>query len=153
MSIETNKVYSCDHCGLEMTRKRLIKQHVLIHAEPSFECNICQKKFRVESYLKKHLLTHQDRDRNLICSDVSCKKTFFDKMSLVRHMRKHNINDQFACDLCDKTFLRRVALTKHQKLHETNQCPTCLVTFSYYRQLEIHLWANGHKCKAPEKIN
>lgn len=141
---------TCDHCGVKMSRKRLV-QHIVTHTEPSFECEVCRKKFKAETYLKKHAAIHRNRERAYICPEEGCGKDFYNTLAITKHKRIHNIDDQFACTLCDSTFLTNVNLNKHLKLHETNQCPTCLVTFPYFRQLEIHLWAKGHKCKISEK--
>ena len=46
--------FKCPQCGKCFAQAQYLKQHRYLHAEPSFQCHLCLRKFRWASSLKAH---------------------------------------------------------------------------------------------------
>ena len=55
------------------------------NGDATFQCNLCDKKFKRQTHLQQHLVTHEPRQWDC---DV-CKKTFTTKYFLKKHKRLH----------------------------------------------------------------
>ena len=112
-------------------------------SKQSYACNICDKKFRRHSYLRKHLMSHDDAPTTYCCH--FCRKTFSSEYSRAQHqitehsppkpaqflftkspaadyMEPPQINASFACNYCKYTFVSAYGLSLHlQKFHSQQQ--------------------------------
>jgi len=69
---------------IEPPRKRLICQY-----------DECSKTFQDQASLKKHQLTHGEK--NFMCKHPSCGKKFLDNSKLKRHLLVHTGEKPFSC--------------------------------------------------------
>ena len=108
----------------------------------SFECSICNKKFRDDHSLKIHKRIHGDL-REEKCK--FCGNSFKDQRTLKKHINYiHQNGNQykpFICKKCNKSFSRKDSLTKHWKTHqknrkiyECNQCPSTFISKPNYNK-------------------
>jgi len=75
----------------------------------------CNKKFRENSDLQRHKLTHTGY-QPFKCD--LCNEKFTQKKSLVVHIRIHTGARPFSCLKCDKSFSRNDVLKNHiKKMH------------------------------------
>lgn len=79
--------------------------------KPKF-CELCGKKFKNSSVLKRHLLVHSE-ERAFQC-DV-CGASFKQKVALYTHSRVHSETNKYACDSCAQTFRWKQTFDKHVK--------------------------------------
>eukprot|EP01083_Nonionella_stella_P191985 710106_1 len=74
-------------------------------SEPkAFSCEVCQKTFSWESYLKSHMLVHSDV-KPYSCE--VCQKNFKRKACLKDHLVVHSDVKPYSCEICQKSFKRR----------------------------------------------
>ena len=64
-----------------------------------FSCNFCQKRFAIQSKLKRHEIIHTD-EKPFQCTN--CKRCFNNSCSLKRHERLHTDEKPFECKTCPK---------------------------------------------------
>ena len=60
--------YKCDLCGFSAKTQKLIDQHKLLHVLPDnvelFECSKCNYKTLKSSFMKRHLIRHENENRD-----------------------------------------------------------------------------------------
>ncbi|CAH1779541.1 unnamed protein product [Owenia fusiformis] len=82
--------FKCELCDKCFYSRGALKVHTLIHSGLDYNCNICEKKFKVKRYLERHLEYH------------------------------HQMNPPevplFQCNNCGELFYNRELLSKHQSL-------------------------------------
>ena len=113
------KPYSCRHCSGRFTWLDELKTHLLkSHNEGTWlTCNVCQKKFSVNGYLKRHLRRHEGV-KPYVCSQ--CPKCFYTLQELKSHQLVHSDYKQFCCGLCSKDFRHKHCVVRHFKRCSTN---------------------------------
>lgn len=110
-----------------------------------WECGICGKDFRHQSYLIRHLTVHTGEKR-FHCS--VCEKSFSQMSSLIQHKTTHSKTRPYVCDICFKTFGRASNLVTHQKTHISEKvfkCDQCDMSFHQKTNLQHHLFAHSGK--------
>jgi KRAB domain-containing zinc finger protein len=81
----------------------------------SYQCDICQKKFKSQHNLKRHLKIHDST--KFFCP--SCTQYFDSEEKLNKHkIDKHSYNH--LCTFCGKNFNKRQNMNEHIKAHEIN---------------------------------
>lgn len=96
-------------------------------------------------------LYQMNRPKTIIFKCKYCKKKFFHKRELEKHMISHSTytrvrNDgkrrDFPCTLCDCSYIRKTHLERHMLSHMRKQdqykCVKCNYFFVHRRHLEIH---------------
>lgn len=79
-------------------------------SEPEHECEICNKKYKCKSSLRKHIKVHE---AELKCH--KCVKRFCRQETLDIHMKMHQKVESLKCDYCDNSFSREGHLKTHMK--------------------------------------
>ncbi|XP_031633947.1 zinc finger protein 2-like [Contarinia nasturtii] len=105
------KPFQCDICRQEFTRLANMKKHKVTHTEQiPFHCRGCFKGF----FQKSDQASHEKvcKSRRYECH--ICKKYVnVDKAQLKRHMRNHNGEKPFRCEICMKRFTQKSSLKDH----------------------------------------
>jgi len=117
------KYENCPICG---EAKQNIKKHLMMHSEPTFECDICLKKFVTQGRLNEHRKIH-DESREFQCE--ICNKGFRTERNLKLHHLVHTGEKSHTCDLCGSSFKQKPHLKEHiRQVHEgikrTNRQPS-----------------------------
>ncbi|XP_033231471.1 zinc finger and SCAN domain-containing protein 12-like [Belonocnema kinseyi] len=143
------KPYACDTCGKRFLTPYHLNIHVRYHTgEKPFECNICKKRFTIKRTLKRHKISHEERQ-----CDV-CKKVFTSKNALRSHNNKfHSDKRTYQCDTCGNTYLGRAGIIGHLRLHTGEhpfECDICKQKFRYKSTLNTHKknHIENYKCPA-----
>ncbi|XP_068625809.1 zinc finger protein ZFP2-like isoform X11 [Battus philenor] len=84
------KKLSCHVCKTEFTTRRALTEHTTKYHTEKYKCEICGKRFEIESKLKKHMRVHSS-EKNFICA--ICNNAYKCKFSLMKHLRKHNAGE------------------------------------------------------------
>lgn len=77
-------------CGKRFLTKSKMTHHARCHKEARKFCTLCNAGFYYEKDLKRHMKTHEPRDKHLVCNNIGCpyrKKPFARKDHLDRHSR------------------------------------------------------------------
>lgn len=103
-----------------------MKIHFSSHSgEQIFNCNICQRKFHLQTKLVAHVRTHTS-DKQFKCE--TCSKEFTKKRNLKRHRRIHTTVGLFECSFCSKKLTAKFALQMHERIHTGEKpyiCSNC----------------------------
>jgi KRAB domain-containing zinc finger protein len=133
------KIFVCDHCGREFTKKSRIFQHIRMHAIHKVECKICHAFVSARSLPKHMMILHDSKLKRIIC-DV-CGKSF-KKFYFKNHRKIHEVK-KFECNLCDLKFISQGKLSFHMKYHENPdefKCEICGIQKTTKGNLRIHKW-------------
>ena len=156
-------VLTCDNSGETVDQKNDHSE-----CQKRFRCKICNKKFRLLSYLKDHVKTHS-QEKPYVCENCNkrfktlkclqnhagrnsctgirpytcevCGKSFMYSRYLGTH-RCHNTPDKvYQCTVCDRTYRRRDRLLEHLRIHTGERpyaCQTCGKTFAKIANFRLH---------------
>ena len=112
LKVHDNKQWECDVCKKTFTTKYFLKKHKRLHTgETPYACNICGKSFTFQQSYHKHMLYHTD-DKPYTCTQ--CGRAFKELSTLQNHERIHSGERPFACETCGKSFRQRVSYLVHR---------------------------------------
>ena len=124
---------------------KLKKESKDLHHKPN-ESTICKfpgcnKAFADMSSLRKHMMTHGERQ--YLCPVEGCGKKFLDNSKLKRHMLVHTGEKPYQCDICLKRFSLDFNLRTHLRTHTGEKpyvCkyPGCNKRFTQSSNLTAH---------------
>jgi hypothetical protein len=140
----TCRAFLCEDCGSDFKnpaslRHHRIRKHQSVNNKK--ECHICHKLVPVYS-MSKHMHTH--KAYTIECPH--CDKMFKNTSTLKQHIRIHEDQRQYKCDMCGVGFNRRDGLRLHLKVHEKTDsrglkecsCQVCGEKFPNHSMLVIH---------------
>jgi len=140
--IKLGQLYQCEICNKKYRIPSLLEAHMKLHdAQNSnlHQCHICMKKFRSLTYLQAHVASHS-KERRFKCE--ICQKSFPESWRLANHKMIHTGEKPYQCELCGKRFATPHALKAHVKTHNKDkqyQCHICGKMLSGRRHLDEHL--------------
>ncbi|XP_072166264.1 uncharacterized protein [Diadema setosum] len=162
---EHSQVYTCIECSMVFVHKKQLKQHNKQkhrdkrhrhhhhhhhrnkHEDGSSRhkhaCPDCGKEFRKTSDLKRHAVTHTERERRHECE--ICHKKFLTSSHLkAHHMQKHSEERPNQCPFCDKKFARKHDLKRHMAIHDSDRerpytCEHCGKNYITASHLRDHM--------------
>lgn len=134
--------FECDLCGRKFMQKIFIEKHLKKHVENQLDCMICSKHFKESRNLRKHMLSHTGQ-KPFKCA--VCLKGFQHESYLTIHMRNHSGQKPYVCQQCAKAFSCSGDLTTHiKKIHERQKnhvCKICMQRFRLPTLLRDHIRA------------
>ncbi len=128
-----NERYQCDECGKLFVQKAGVVTHKkTVHAPGrksaaeklvSPKCNVCNKAFRFESTLRRHIEGIHNKSK-FMCQ--YCGKSYTQNGHLLYHIKmRHSATMDFPCVICDKQFAYRYQLKKH--MNNSHQIPNARI--------------------------
>jgi hypothetical protein len=114
---------ACKICNKTYKNEFLLARHLVTHNK-QFECRICNRRYATAYELKIHLKIHNNL-REFECK--ICFKGFNHPTTLRRHVithdqnRKKNLKKSHQCEHCDYATCFKSCLKKHQKVHDENR--------------------------------
>ena len=104
-------------------------------------CKSCDKSFKKNIYLKRHIAQVHDKIKNTKC--FQCNKTFFHHQDLKIHtMAVHDKIKNFKCKSCEKTFSQKGNMKTHYETRHLGirnfKCNLCTETFTQNQYLQNH---------------
>ncbi|GBP90704.1 Zinc finger protein 37 [Eumeta japonica] len=111
-------------------------------ADKRFVCDLCPERFVYMRYLVAHRRTaHPDAVGPMVHRCVQCVRDFAHLNSLRRHLRSHNGERNFLCNVCGKALTSREHLKYHIRIHTGHKphvCRTCNKGFVKKCNLTLH---------------
>lgn len=148
--------YACEYCDFVGKNRKAFSDHTqLLHLGKPTKCDICNKVFPNERYMKRHRDTHCGP--NYRCDQ--CGKMYKIQRALQNHIKKHDATykaPEFQCDMCHKSFCNNYILECHKKsehlgIKRSFLCSTCGKSFTTKHTLQqhinLHIGARPHKCE------
>ncbi|EDS27401.1 zinc finger protein 235 [Culex quinquefasciatus] len=106
----------CSFCSEWFTNVSSLVIHELRHQQSNvLKCDQCNRIFRQQTNLQRHLKEHQNKVEIFACDD--CGKTFTLSINLEIHRRTHSGTRPSLCDLCSKCFYCPSSLRLHRLTH------------------------------------
>lgn len=104
----------CKECGKWLKNQRCLKNHMLLHSNKNYVCDLCPYTTKKPALLKKHnIMIHTD-EKKFECK--FCSKQFKLKRLLTVHMACHSDKkSSIPCNFCDRTFANSTNFYTHRK--------------------------------------
>ncbi len=150
MATSPIKKFTCDYCDSCLSSVSSFNKHMKRHlGETPFQCSLCDESFSYETYLERHILTHNKPCKASFLCDI-CDKVFKSNDDVDKHKKRSHVIRPFLCYICDAAFAyaqglkRHVCLTHNEgKLHK---CDQCNATFLEVHDLECHMKIHDEGC-------
>ncbi|KAK4303933.1 hypothetical protein Pmani_024107 [Petrolisthes manimaculis] len=145
-------MFQCDKCDKTYRVRSSLNSHKVTHnAEKMYKCDECDKAFHYSTPLQIHKRTHSD-ERPYKCR--SCSATFRSSTNLRYHERLHTGERPIRCRECGQGFKDYSSLKRHKlKAHNllTIKCKVCKLECDSVENLKSHLW-QVHNLMYVEKV-
>ncbi len=112
-----------------------------------FMCSLCNKVFKDNAHLKRHVDGVHLKKRQHICS--LCGLAYLQKDHLNDHMKMHTGVKAFACQVCGKRFAKKHNLQQHMNMHngiKPYTCSLCDAAFAASSNLRTHKLKHHPNC-------
>ncbi|CAK9806282.1 Zinc finger protein 624 [Anthophora quadrimaculata] len=155
------KDYIC-HCGEVFHTKKKLAWHKETHDEKPKACTYCNERFIHMASLTRHMRrAHNKRfvpDAQRESENVECPvcKCIYLRSSLAVHMRVHNGERPYECQVCSKAFSTKWNLQLHKWTHAARstkpfKCNQC--SGAFYRHSDYTAHMNSHRNVRPYTCN
>ena len=127
--------------------KGVVKKPVVIKKEPKvYKCKSgnCKKTFQDATSLKKHMVTHGERQ--FVCKVETCGKKFLDKSKLRRHQLVHTGERPYKCEICSKKFSLDFNLRTHIRTHTGSKPYLCSYPSNFIVYIYIYIYLCMYVC-------
>ena len=138
--INNHPPMKCLTCDKAFNCPSSLEQHLYLHKNLRYQCDVCGTKFPFESTLKSHKITHLT-ERPHKCNFKKCTKSFYNIGDLRKHKKVH-LGEDWKCTICEYVSKDKCNLKAHMRKHSNLKpyiCASCLRLFKYHTQLKRHL--------------
>ncbi|XP_055598964.1 zinc finger protein 510-like [Uranotaenia lowii] len=105
------KEYTCPHCGKVLRGSGSYNDHLQLHSDVFYDCEVCGKKFKTKDRVLKHRYYVHSEERKFECQ--VCQKRFKSRESCRVHQRTHSVERPYQCTACEKQFKHNRSLKAH----------------------------------------
>ena len=122
---EHTRIFKCQVCQKGFKTQERLDKHLETPKHKSLICKLCFDEFPTYGKFHSHMQTHENAEKVFKCKE--CPKITKTLEGLKSHEQTHS-GRNYLCTLCDKTFLYNAGLSRHMKTHTGNyphQCSFC----------------------------
>ncbi|WP_330926410.1 C2H2-type zinc finger protein [Candidatus Sororendozoicomonas aggregata] len=132
---------TCNVCQKTFKKQEYLTKHMRIHTGlRPYKCSHCDKSFTVSAALRRHERIHTG-ETPYKCPQ--CDRAFTQSGGLQIHLRTHTGEKPYPCDICGKAFATASTRRSHLKVHKERSspfiCSTCSRQFTYKNSAYNHL--------------
>ena len=112
-----------------------------------FHCTRCDKQYTTKSGLRMHAESMHEGVM-FKCSYENCPQQFNRRMALRRHLRSHEGNFTYTCEICGRGFFTNDFFTSHMNSHygiKAFECGLCGKKYAHSSALTRHLVDCGNE--------
>ena len=146
------KIHKCKECSKIFKYKRSLIFHTkTVHSENRpFKCIYCSKTFKTKGSLKEHKNNIHEKE-NEKCYFPNCN---YEGKHLRAHLRTHNKEKKYNCEICNEKFTTVNLLNKHKKNNHPKiiKCKFCDYKVFELKRLKRHV-NTIHSTNKPYKCN
>ncbi|KAJ8313566.1 hypothetical protein KUTeg_008127 [Tegillarca granosa] len=140
----TDKKYKCHFCSEQFTDVVECRQHIsekkCSKAVNVFKCKFCNRQYNKCLFLNEHLKGHLGSDDQFRCID--CPEYFQNNEDLKEHYQAHT-DIIHECSVCERCFNDKLSLDRHIERHngskEAYKCADCMEEFQDGESLQEHV--------------
>ena len=144
------KKFVCTQCGHSTDRKNDFDNHMNVHSQTTYKCDICFKLFHSLSSRRTHVQTSHLGIKKARCPHTDCDWEDKDFGKLKVHLfDAHGEGEEAKCGKCDRKFDNWRSFTRHINScgrDKNKKCPQCNKTFKDLEKLTVHV-QNHHGTK------
>ncbi|XP_018494443.1 zinc finger protein 573-like [Galendromus occidentalis] len=159
------KPYRCEFCEFTTSSSGNLRAHRAVrhlHTTDSVKCQICNRKYRTASQMKKHLRMTHYQTLNYQCG--ICENRFVTELRLKRHLAIVHFDDseavngdepyaglsRFRCENCPFSSYSANRFRLHRATHRDRlECPYCDLSFPLLDVLNRHINVRHFKKHVP----
>ncbi|MCQ2820359.1 MAG: hypothetical protein MJ252_24090 [archaeon] len=107
-----------------------------------FKCPKCLKNYSTKGNLKNHFQTIHLQICPFKCTFEGCTKSFSSKSKLEVHLKFHEEERPFVCEICNKAFKAKIHLKTHLQFHTDKRpfkCSLCSKDYKTKGHLKDHI--------------
>lgn len=134
--------FICDMCGKHLSNRACLQLHFKYHLNiRKFQCEHCALRFVTSREWKDHTRAKHSL-KMIACTYANCTETFDTEFWLNIHLRLHQTNYQFRCEICGVACVNKYRLQEHKKIHtgeSKSPCPYCPKVLSRPQHLRRHI--------------
>ena len=105
-------------------------------------CHICHKPFSTLGNMRNHIMSIHQNYRPYKCTYPGCNKRYSIENRFQVHLRTHNGEKPFLCQICNKSFNEKGNLQTHLRFHSELRpfkCPHCTKCYKTNGHLKDHI--------------
>lgn len=132
-------------CGKTLATKNSLRVHFRYHLGiKNHACDKCGHRFVTPRELRDHVDKKHaaSSSRAIACTYSDCTETFDSEYRLNLHIRVHETNYAYRCDICGVATVSKFRLRVHKKIHTgelIRQCPICQKKLAHDNALRRHI--------------
>ena len=125
--IHLSEPSQCEICNKVFANERYMKRHQAIHCEAKYPCGKCGKVYKVQRALENHLKTHDPDYKPPEFQCDLCSKSFCTNYLLLCHKKSEHLGQKksFLCSVCGKNFTTKHTLQQHVNVHTGTRPYSC----------------------------
>lgn len=141
----TGAQFPCSFCEKVFTSRGNLKVHSAVHDdERPHVCEICEKRYKLISHLKRHkIMVHdaEEKEKTKRYECEACEARYTSKCAFEDHLRSHTGEKPFKCEVCEKAFGSSRYLRTHMQSHSKSrhECSVCGASFTFKGSLSSHV--------------
>ncbi|KAM3174529.1 hypothetical protein ACTXT7_010343 [Hymenolepis weldensis] len=131
---------TCEQCGITYPKRSALKYHIarMHNLELLHQCPVCQQRFRIETYLRRHMKeTHSGPIKCEICQKQCANLRCYSQ-----HRQKHFRDKIFQCTECSVSFKSKTAMRRHVRVEHMQLGPEkfeCQICGKIVTQIGMHM--------------